>query len=215
MKNKQMRRESPVTTSEGNGDLRETHPSYGVVQVSRVSGNTLLFNTNFTHHNFVSLSISTADMTRSISRDWIQPKRTIIEVFLSQAQWVSMLSSAGVGEGTPCTISYMEGEQVPKISRQISRREQFKEGMKSTFDKAFKALSKLEDLIEELGLSKIKKDKLLQEVTTSKLNIAENISYVMETFEEHIEESIEAIKVEIELNKVGGPIQEVVEDQHD
>ena len=87
----------------------ETHPAFGMIGASRVSGRAVLFDSDVEHQHFVVLRIGRATRRRDLHRDWIHSssRADIVEVAMSEAQWASMISSMNTS-GVPCTIRHTE-----------------------------------------------------------------------------------------------------------
>ena len=86
----------------------EEHPSFGVVRVSRPQCRPprRLFDSSIAHGEYVHLEIARAVRQRKLHHDWIYGSpQTLIEVNMTLTQWGSLVSSFGVGSGTPVTIS--------------------------------------------------------------------------------------------------------------
>lgn len=95
------------TRSEGteHSDYEENHPAFGVAVVTRSAGTPrTLFQSDLQHNETIVLSIRRASRDRQLMRDWIYPREELIEVEMSLAQWGSLVSSMGIGSGTPVTI---------------------------------------------------------------------------------------------------------------
>jgi len=116
--------EEPTRTAqEGygrDGEVKETHPAFGVAVVGRMSGTPrALFQSDVLHSESITLSIRTADRTRGLSHDWVHPGKTLVEVEMSLAQWGAVVSSVGVGSGVPVTVRATEGVHlVPELPYQ-------------------------------------------------------------------------------------------------
>jgi hypothetical protein len=96
--------------------IEKQHPSFGVVSLSRAHGtNHSLFGSSITHNNFIILSIKRAILKRNLSHDWIMPDghAPIVEVEMSATQFAEAITSFNKGEGSPCTITYVDGKQIP------------------------------------------------------------------------------------------------------
>ena len=105
-------RTEPVTSEETSRGTRDTHPAFGVIQANRVSSSPpgqVLFDSDIRHQHFVKLTISDADRERDLHRDWIYERKTLIEVWMSEAQWAQMVSSMNAGT-TSVTIRRREAD---------------------------------------------------------------------------------------------------------
>jgi hypothetical protein len=99
-------------------DKYEKHPSYGMVQFSRVQcgGMTLqnkLFGSPLPYHlSTVRLRIMRGERHHNLSYDSFYGHEEIIEVELSPQQFADLLTSMNIGSGVPCTIRHLNGKQV-------------------------------------------------------------------------------------------------------
>ena len=92
-------------TSNERGD--EQHPAYGLVQVTRAHGTPrTLFGSDLRHNDTMLLALTTATRRRELNRDWTHPGKHVVEVEMSLAQWGQLVSSVGLGGGTPVTIRH-------------------------------------------------------------------------------------------------------------
>ena len=91
-----------------NDDESLKHPSYGMVQFSRVTGgNCRLFGSALEGHNHrIELRICEAEMRIDHDLHMERPyaKGQIVSVALSAAQFAELLTTMNAGSGVPCTI---------------------------------------------------------------------------------------------------------------
>lgn len=104
-----MRKDQPVHSEEraryGGTSRDDSHPAFGSVVVTRASGSPrTLFQSDLTHNETIRLSVHCATRTRSLNSDRVTPTKEIVEVEMSLHQWGALVSSMGIGEGTPVTI---------------------------------------------------------------------------------------------------------------
>lgn len=101
--------ESTTRDNFGGEEREDKHPAFGVAVVSRGSGSgRSLFQSDLLHRETVSLTIYIADRKRSLHRDWVHPRKPLVEVEMSLAQWGALVSAAGIGSGVPVTLRYTE-----------------------------------------------------------------------------------------------------------
>lgn len=86
--------------------MEENNPAFGLVQVTRSSGTPrALFMSDLKHTETIVLAVSEATHERDLHHDWNHPTgRPVVEVEMSLAQWGQVVSSIGLGSGTPVTI---------------------------------------------------------------------------------------------------------------
>ena len=190
--------QEPVTVSDGRDGTKTTHPAFGQIRASRVSGHTTLYGSDFMHHAYIVIGIHTSELHRSLSRDWHHAMGEVIEVALSEAQWATFVSSLNVGSGVPCTIDHILLDKKPGIPL---RREEthFKAEIGATVSKAVENLRALKAKVSDAasGLSKAKAESLLTEIDAAIMGLNSNLPFVEQSFNEHVETTIEKAKIEV------------------
>lgn len=193
--------EDPVETIDpkDSGRSRITHPAFAVIGASRVSGMTALHGSDFLHQNYVTVTISTAEVDRHLSNDWTHGKRELIEVAMSEAQWATFVSSMNIGSGVPCTLQHVlvAGQITPRLPDPPDRRERFAAEMADNNVQALKSLGDLEAMIDELKLSGVAKGKLMAKVNHARREIGSSSKFVADQFDEHMESTVEKAKIEV------------------
>lgn len=196
--------EEPVTVPvEGinrKGETVTTHPAFGELSVSRISGRTNLFGSDFAHSSYVVIRVKDCELHRSLSNDrYFSGLRGMMELALSEAQWATFVSSFNMA-GVPCTLQHVEGRgRIPELPDPKSRADQFGKEMQEDFDEALQELDDLKQAIEAAttGLSKVKQAALLKKVDTARAKLTSSAPFVADQFGEHMEEQMERAKVEI------------------
>jgi hypothetical protein len=191
--------QAPTVTKSGGpvSDTVEKHPAYGQIHASRVSGGIFLYGSDFNHQHFIRIGITTSELHRGLSNDYHFARDHLIEVSLSEAQWATFVSSLNHGSGVPCTINHIKGEQIPELPFATDRHKQIKEEAQDRMKVALEALSGLRASIESSKLSGKQQKEFLSQVDRVRMNIAENLQFVADQFDEHVEKTIEHAKVEI------------------
>lgn len=180
----------------------EQHPSYGMIGVHHVTGAANLVGSDFHHHNFVSLQIHRGQRHRDLSRDWWSTRDELIEVWLTEAQFVEMVGRPNMGSGIPCTIHRVAGESQPDPPPPEKRKTQGHADLRETAKKAQDAMREMLAVIE-VGITdgKIGKKRLEQMAFSLRCqveNFAPNMEFVMNSFDEAMDETINRAGVEIE-----------------
>lgn len=192
--------QQPVASDNGRDGTRYTHPAFGQITAGRVSGGGVsLYGSDFAHNNFVTISIHGSVLDRQLSRDWHFPRDEVVEVYLSEAQWATFVSSMNVGGGVPCTLARVQGETMPAIPFR-SQHEDFKaelngtvEGMTARID------ATIQQMRDGIGasLSNKKRDELLAELVRLRQDVSSSLPYVAQSFGEHMEQTVEKAKIEV------------------
>lgn len=172
-----------------------THPAFGMIGASRVQGDAVLVGSDLVHHNFIVLRVRHAELNRDLSRDWWFGKNEIVEVALSEAQWATMISSLNVGNGVPCKIGHVNGEQLPDVPH----RQPDTVFAREIDDKLSGAVAALDKLIAAGGLTKAK----LEELQHVRRELTSNLGFVREQFDRHVETTVERAKVEVNAYVTG------------
>jgi hypothetical protein len=186
----------------------EKHPAYGMISLhnTSVSPSTDLFGSKVKHNSYVSLTISTAEVSRDLNTDWYYSDKVICRVALSKLQLSELLFSVG-GEGVPCTLeNYRDpdnGEWVPfqKCPGEPKAQLAYEE-FKKKASEATKPLDSAEDFIAEAikkgRMGKMDLEKLLNMVGSAKMGVEQNLPYVAKCFDEHVEKTVTEAKSIIE-----------------
>jgi hypothetical protein len=191
------------------GHTERSHPAYGNISISRIQSGKgrKFFGSSIKHNNFIRLTIHRGVEVESygIKRFRQNERRGLIEVNLTQTQWAAMVSSIGLGEGTPCTIEYYrdgnlvvpggigEGENGNEHLRRI-----LEESVSSQIANLQSQVKALEDSISN-GAKLNRKDlqEKLKSLRHSINNTPNNLSFATEVMEEVMEEIVENGKNEL------------------
>lgn len=195
-----------VTEAGRANDRSETyeHPAYGVVTLhrSQVGGKgKTLFQSDIKHHNIITLAIHTAEYSRNLNRSWYRPRKEIIEVEMSEAQFGQLISSFNQGCGSPVTLTRLNYERLPDLES---------ESMADTFSREmeckvadtladYKGIEdKLRDLIASGKTGKKNLEDLLKDLSVTNQNTPKNIGFVHNSFVEQMEKATLQAKIEIQ-----------------
>ena len=178
-------------------DTVETHPAYAQIRVSRVSGSTFLYGSDFAHQHFLEITIAASELNRGLSEDRPHARQEYIQVALSEAQWANFVASPNIGMGTQCTLQYLQGVRTPQIPSAPKRAEQFKLELGETLKDAERFMNKLATQIENSTMSKTQKREMLSTLTQAVNNLSANVGFVSSQFGEHVEHTVEHAKIEV------------------
>jgi hypothetical protein len=164
------------------------HPAFGQIRVNRVSGHKHLFGSDFTHQHYVIVEIETCELVRSLNHDRYHSDRPIIRVAMSEAQWAAFVSSMG-RQGAPCTIERLGLESVPDLPPPTDRKKQSGGEMSR----------KLAKVVERLkaAAANAKTVTHRKEIEGALQELTSNIDFIAESFDEHMENTVEAAKAEV------------------
>jgi hypothetical protein len=172
----------------------------------RSHGQTTLHGSDFVHHTYVGIEIYEAELRRDLARDWHFPRKPLIGIMMSEAQWATFVSSFGVGGGTPCTLDHVNCKMIPgfplRDSGQIYKAEADAklQGCIATIERAISEINSATS-----GLTKRKQAEVAGPLNRVLQELRSNLPFVSQSFGEHMEERVEKAKVEIEAH-VGNAI---------
>lgn len=196
------------TTKVGAGrenEIEERHESFGLVNVSRVQGYSKLWGSSVRHHYYFRLQVLRAKrvVTGTMEHFWDDGRVPIVEISLSAAQFVEMITSQNIGSGVPCTISYVEGvpmDEVPEGAGSDLKLmvEMFEDRMVETVDAVRKSDDELAGLLDKKSFTIADKQKIREAVHAARRLIDENAPFILKTFGEHAEKMLARSKMEID-----------------
>lgn len=190
-------KEKPIVTAVNDNiaDSVETHPSYGMIGASRVSGGANLAGSDFNHQAYVVIELRSGKLYRSHSNDRWYGDKSLARVALSEAQWATFVSAMNVGFGVPCTMEYVNGVRLPGIQPIIDRKKQFTAEVKQTMQDA---LDKMKEAHDAAPTKKLK-----HLIAMAMREIKSNIPFVEQQFGEHMENTVEKAKIEVSAYVTG------------
>lgn len=184
-----------------NKDIR--HPSFGVINVSRgvCSERMNLFGSSIQQKTFIQLSISKAVLARHSTRDWIRSEGVpIVSIYLSPSQFADAITSLNQGEGTPCTITFVDGHGVkePTLeSKRVQFDADFEDLMKEVTDPTSEFYSKIEYILSKPSIGKHDRELILKQIDGLKMQIESNVPFMKKEWSEQLDKTVVEAKNEI------------------
>lgn len=180
----------------------ETHPSYGMIGWSRQhGGERVLFGSELTHNETISLRIAHASTERNLNNDWYYGGDEIIEVFLSTTQFADFLTSPNLGSGVPCTLYYAEGEikESPTFTPKVEIfKKEFQEDLSELDELLVSMVELAEQLSEAPRIKKAEIRELKNKVSRVKMELQSNMPYLYKQFVENMVKTTQVAKAEVE-----------------
>ncbi len=121
---------------------RGTHPSYGVIEMTRIGGCTprLVGAVADVHHTAIRIALHRGRRTKAALSDgdhWMTTGAPLAVVEMSLLQWAELITLTGMGVQTPCTLVEIAGETQPHPPKHDSRMERvIQESRAELFDGA-------------------------------------------------------------------------------
>lgn len=195
-----------MTTEETNleTEREHRHESYGMVQVTRVTSSRglYLFGSPVPdHHQIFRLRVAKGyaiEDDHGVMR--YRASGTIVEVDLSAAQFVEMITVHGTNDGIPCTIQRLGGAVVadpPRPDTDVERSHAaFEEKMLAFGHKLDAYAAEVEKTVG--GLPKAKREAILRATGRISMEVKSNIPFFLRTFAEAAERVVSTKKAEVE-----------------
>lgn len=201
--------DEPVQKTEGDmpcndGSFRYSHPSYGMISVSRSSSNTKepLFGSEVATDSVISIKLSQACVEQSVGRNWYFDKQVIAEAKMTSHQYAELISNPNT-QGTPCTIHYRSDlgrikyramdTQVEYVESKIER--QSSKLKKDVTEK----MSDISELLNRKGAMKVsEKQELLGKIVSLTRQITSDLPFYETCMKENIEKMKSQAQIEID-----------------
>lgn len=170
------------------------HESYGMIDVSRFSGNnSQFFGSDLSHNGGISITICNAEKARNLNSDWFHSKDELIRIELSHNQFVDAITSGMNTSGVPCTIKRFGNNKIPQINHIEDKKEQFSNEMKDTHLEYEERIDNILKLLEG-NIGKRKADEIKNDLKVLKSHISSNTNFVMTCFNESMEKAVTEAK---------------------
>jgi hypothetical protein len=182
---------------------KQTHPSYGMISISRFQGGeNTYFGSSIKHNGGISLTIHKAEIDRDLNQDWFYPTGIIAEVRMSYNQFAEAITHLNTS-GTPVTIHYTEKDGLIKADEFTTKRMQFENEFKKDMEGLNRKMSSLITdtkvlLSQSKPLTKAEKETILNQITTLERELGSNIPFVASQFNEQMDKTVTEAKAEIE-----------------
>ncbi|EIX9776766.1 TPA: hypothetical protein L9B97_004621 [Klebsiella pneumoniae] len=195
-----------------------THPAFGLVRVGRVnSSGTNLFDSDIDHRELIELTFHTAAIEQDGYSNRVtkgEDRSPLLVARLSAAQWAAMVSSFGVGEGVPCTLSKIrDGKLVhlPEIEKSETMHERFSNDIAARVSKDITRIEAITDKLGSLIASgKIGKRDLrdiYDSLSSAVNNLPGNMAFGAELTQEAVDKIVASGKAEVEAYIAGAAMR--------
>lgn len=205
-------------------EVKSKHPSYGMLQFSRMSGAaTNLFGSSIQHSDTIRLRISEASVTRMLNSDYFSNEGVLIEAEMSYSQFAEAITSMNAGGGVPITIRWMRDkgniESCPFENKRAQFESEFKANLNEASADTEALISEISDLFKnKKTLNKADKDAVIDKLVKIRRNINGNNDYLYRQFNEQMDKTTLEAKGEIEAfaqNKLNSIAQSALVEQRE
>lgn len=179
----------------------ETHPAYGQIGASRVSSSQgeVMYGSDFLHYQYVVVTVHESQLHRTVNHDWPSASKELIRVAMSEAQWGRFVSAFNTSDMAQCTIERVAGEgERPAIAEPPRRSEQYREEIARDLQDAVTRVEALQEWVtNNMKTPARMKEHILSDLHMIRLRIADNAPYAVESFDKHVEKTMERARLEI------------------
>jgi len=198
------------------GEKTYEHESYGMIGAFKTSGGSRSLFGSHTgdHHSTIRLVIKRGERNHHLGRDWYSANRPqLIEVEMSPAQWILLITDMNTGDGHPCTLLRVNGETMedpPRVHNEPEAiMDAFNSGTQTFAESVESKVNEIHGLLEKKTL--LVRDKAVIKDLLRKISveIKSDRPFAVSSFMEAAERSLTAAKIEAEsymallLNRAG------------
>jgi hypothetical protein len=180
---------SNTTPVEINGAV-ESHPSYGMIGISRVTGQASgLFGSDITHNNFVMIRIyGHGERERVPGHDFYRAGSgaLVASIAMTEMQFAHMITSLNSGD-TPCTLRHANGVAIPYAESTDTKmivdhaKADLEKQLESVLTSISKAVASLDAMAEgSAPASKTRLKELSREIRIVTQNLPSNLDYLQQ-----------------------------------
>jgi hypothetical protein len=198
--------EKPHEIEEGDGRLseyEESHGSYGMASFSRIThgGEAVLFGSSIKHHETIELTLCTAKRSRHLNRWWYYHTGEIIQVAMSQSQFVELITTMNRGQGVPVTIKTVglePAEDPPFVDDRRVVEQEFRDRIAET-GKSTEQIGQLHELLSgKGGLSATEKKQAASLLRHIVSDLRGSLPFIQTSFNEAVDKTVQAAKSEVD-----------------
>lgn len=129
----------------------ESHPAFGVVEISHTSGSgRALFQSDLLHNNTVSLKVLSAERQRSLGGDHVFSRQSVVEIEMSLNQWAQLVASHS-GRGVPVTIRRRPADDANITTPAIAHQPRIAENLTEVNEATARTIATISEKFTELA----------------------------------------------------------------
>ena len=188
-------------------EVREEHPAFAAVSLSRVSGHTRLHGSELWHQEYIALRVHQGSYQRHLSDDHYWSRNLVCEVYLSPAQFATLLTTMNVGSGVPGTFRFRAdlplADRFPKYEPREDTHMLHDRELQGYARKHVEALDSLRQQIRDARMSETQRKTLLGTLETARTQVTSNLKFVLDMYREKMEHVVTDAKANIEAFVTG------------
>lgn len=192
-------------TNDGILGKRREHPAFGCITISRPhGGQNALFGSQILHDHYIKLTINTA--VEYTDNGWTRhhSDKQLVEVHMTADQWARMVSSIGIGSGTPCTLYWSQGQgYYPSVPDPVIG-DDHKISLNEAGQKAIQAnaelLAHIRGLVDTGKIGKKAGEELERTAARTSDTIRSTMPFILQNAVEHVEAVVTDAKSTVEAH---------------
>lgn len=199
-------REKPTIINRTDFCETSTHPAYGMISYSRITGQSKLVGSDIDHNHYMELRISTATKNRALNSDRFHEDSRIVSIKMSEQQWATFIASPNTS-GVPCTLD-MTPENILPLKfipdlKEANKHSLIKEELSQKSSEVTKnlkeSIKELKALIDpKAKLTKPLLRELVKGLENSIMEINSNMPFVTKVHEELMEHNLQSAIADVE-----------------
>jgi hypothetical protein len=203
-------KEEPIKRTEepfgGDTEETETHPAFGLITFSRIQGKPgKLFGTPLSDHgSFIQMTVYRAQRHHHLSYDRYHAfRQPVVQLELSAVQFSTLLTTMNMGDGTPCTLRYIDGQAIPYIPEELETEQEkvavnFKKEMTTLSKELQEATTQVKEILSKKSLLKSDREAIQSAFDKVTSFWSSHAPFVMDQFAESTEKVSNAAKAEVD-----------------
>lgn len=179
------------------------HPAYGLAKVSYIKNSQpqSMFLSDTRPTTYVELSISQAQLSSIMNREYARTTEEIVKVRMTPAQWAQLAFETSNGHGTPVTIERRGGtkvEPLPCVSRLNESHDHIATEIQELLTEVRENFDKLNDLEEAKAGIKLRRA-ARHDLDITLQNLPANAKYLITSLQETADKIVEEARIEAKL----------------
>lgn len=193
-------------------EKEDTHPSYGLVGISRVTnggsgGGVTLVGSPIKHQTSIRLRVWQAKHVRSLSADRFYRTESLplLELEMSETQFARFITAPNIGDGEVCTLRYIRTgppqdlPSPPKMAIAETFRDELRESVAKSAEQLKALRLRVEELFSDKKTVKVKdREDILKSIKMCQQQIEANVPFVLHQLEEQLDAQVSAAKTKID-----------------
>lgn len=195
---------TPVTVTTKDDRIIKTHPSFALLNFSRISGNGgRMFASDLDIGSHMRLRLTEAEEDWHLHEKGYHGNKRIVEIDMTNAQFAELITNMNREPGIPCTLRFRSDQgHIPGFIDEDTLHEQIHTDLKADVagivETADKLAANLDKALTESGLSKAKQQGLRSAIAKLRQDLTANMPFILDQYKEAIDKTTSVAKIEVE-----------------